>query len=94
MFTFEIDSENALEGCTLGTLGPTVELVKEKGNFVHSRWHSQSKESELSEACAARHFQKTQIEFPNLYNWFSTFARRSESSHNDPKVSHAQEKIE
>jgi hypothetical protein len=101
MFTFEIDSENALVGCTLGTLarGPTVELlVKEKGtrNFVHSRWHSQSKESELSEACAARHFQKTQIEFPNLYNWFPTFARhgRSESSHNDPKVSHAQEKIE
>ena len=94
MFTFEIDSENALVGCTLGTLGPTVELVKEKGNFEHSRWHSQSKESELSEACAARHFQKTQIEFPNLYNWFPTFARRSESSHNDPKVSHAQEKIE
>jgi hypothetical protein len=33
MFTFEIDSENALVGCTLGTLGPTVELVKEIGNF-------------------------------------------------------------
>jgi hypothetical protein len=104
MFTFEIDSENALLGSTLGTLGPTVELVaselEEKGNFVHSSlgWHSQSKESELSEACAARHFQKTQIEFPNLYNWFPTFARRSESSHNDPgpnlKVAHAQEKIE
>ena len=58
MFTFEIDSENALLGCTLGTLGQTVELVKENGNFVHSRWHhdSQSKKSELSEACAARHF--------------------------------------
>ncbi len=42
MFTFEIDSENALLGCTLGTLGPTVELVKEKGNFVHSRWHTES----------------------------------------------------
>jgi hypothetical protein len=35
--------------------------------------------------------QKTQIQFPNLYNWFPTFARRSESSHTDPKVSHAQE---
>jgi len=33
MFTFEIDSENALVGCTLGTLGPTVELAKEIGNF-------------------------------------------------------------
>ncbi len=56
LFTFEIDSKNALVGCTLGTLGPTVELFKEKENIVHSRWHSQSKESELSEACAARHF--------------------------------------
>ena len=35
MFTFEIDSENALLGSTLGTLGLTVELVEEKGNFVH-----------------------------------------------------------
>jgi hypothetical protein len=34
----------------------TVELVKEKGNLVHSRWHSQPKESELSEVCAAPHF--------------------------------------
>jgi hypothetical protein len=33
MFTFEIDSESALVGCTLGTLGPMVELVKEIGNF-------------------------------------------------------------
>ncbi len=24
MFTFEIDSENALVGCTLGTLGPRI----------------------------------------------------------------------
>jgi hypothetical protein len=35
--------------------------------------------------------QKTQIEFPNLYNWFPTFALRSESSHNHPKVSQARE---
>ena len=55
-FTFEIDSEIALVGCTLGTLGPTVELVKEKGNLVHSRWHSQPQVSEFSEACAARQF--------------------------------------
>ena len=35
MFTFEIDSENALVGCTLGlgTLGPTVELAKEIEKF-------------------------------------------------------------
>ncbi len=56
MLTFEIDSEIALVGCTLERERPLVELVKEKGNLVHSRWHSQSKESELSEACAARHF--------------------------------------
>ena len=28
-FTFEIDAENAIVGCTLGTLGPTVELFEE-----------------------------------------------------------------
>ena len=30
-FTFEFDSEIALVDCTLGTLGPTVELDDEKG---------------------------------------------------------------
>ncbi len=52
MFTFEIDSENALLGCTLGTLGPTVELVKEKGNFVHSRWRRAWRQS----SCQSCHF--------------------------------------
>ena len=72
MFTFEIDSEIALVDCTIGTLGPTVELVNENVNVVHPRWHSHPNESELSEACAARQphvaaklRQKTQIEFPN-----------------------------
>jgi hypothetical protein len=74
--TFEFDSEIAIVDCTVGTLGPTVELVNEleNGNVVtvHPRWHSQPNESELSEACAARQLhvaakllQKTQIEFPN-----------------------------
>ena len=36
--------------------------------------------------------QKTQIELPNLYNWFPTFARRSELSHTGPAVSHAPKK--
>jgi hypothetical protein len=42
MFTFEIDSENALDGCTLGTLGPTVELVKEIENFRRLKLNSNS----------------------------------------------------
>jgi hypothetical protein len=33
--------------------------------------------------------QKTQIEFPNFYNYFPTFARRSVSSHIHPKMSQA-----
>ena len=56
MFTFEIDSEIALVVCTIGTLGPTVELVNENVNVVHPRWHSQPQVSEFSEACAARQF--------------------------------------
>jgi hypothetical protein len=42
----------ALVNCTIGTLGPTVELFNENGNVVHPRWHSQpnDSESELSDA--------------------------------------------
>ena len=62
----------ALVNCTIGTLGPTVELFNENGNVVHPRWHSQPNDSESelsdSEACAARQFHvaaKLQIEFSN-----------------------------
>jgi hypothetical protein len=38
--------------------------------------------------------QKTRGEFPNLYIWWETIARRSESSHAGPKVSHCQEVVD
>ena len=33
IFAFKIDSDIALVDCTSGTLGPTVELIKEKEIF-------------------------------------------------------------
>ncbi len=39
MFTFEIDSENALVGCTLERWRPGVELAKEIGNFRRLIWN-------------------------------------------------------
>jgi hypothetical protein len=37
MFTFELDSENALVGCTLERVGPQRSNL----NLVHGRCHSQ-----------------------------------------------------
>ncbi len=42
MFTFEIDSENALVGCTLEHWRPGVELVKEIGNFRRLKMNENS----------------------------------------------------
>ncbi len=57
-FTFEIDTEKALVGCTLERWRPLV-LSVQRSNLVHSRRHSQPEVSELSEACAALHFHIT-----------------------------------